>query len=67
MKGDTFRYTPQRMEDSGITPNLVRLTGPQDACNHLYFHNRRRLSSSPHGAAATIFSPWSWPLGRSGS
>lgn len=40
MKGDTFRYTPQRMEDSGITPNLVRLTGPQDACNHLYFHNR---------------------------
>lgn len=40
MKGDTFRYTPQRMEDSGITPNLVRLTVPQDACNHLYFHNR---------------------------
>ena len=40
MKGDTFRYTPQRMQDGGITPNLVRLTDPQDTCNHLYFHNR---------------------------
>ena len=40
MKGDTFRYTFQKMQDNGISPNLIRLTDEQDTCNHLYFHNR---------------------------
>ena len=40
MKGDTYNFTPQKIEDSGISPNLVRISDEKFNSNHLYFHNR---------------------------
>lgn len=40
MKGDIFTYIPQVIADDGISPKVVRITDPNDTCNHLYFHNR---------------------------
>jgi oligogalacturonide lyase len=40
MKGDVFTFVPQKIQDGGISPNVIRLTDERYACNHLYFHNR---------------------------
>jgi Tol biopolymer transport system component len=40
MKGQTFTFTPTKMEDKGISPNVIRLTDERYTCNHMYFHNR---------------------------
>ena len=40
MKGDVFTLNPRKVEDGGISPNVIRLTDEEYTCNHLYFHNR---------------------------
>lgn len=40
MKGDTFTFIPQKHEDEGISPQILRITDENNTCNHLYFTSR---------------------------
>jgi oligogalacturonide lyase len=40
MKGDIFTMVPKKVQDNGISPNVIRLTDERWTCNHMYFHNR---------------------------
>jgi len=40
MKRDTYIFHPTVHEDDGISPKVLRITDPNDTCNHLYFTSR---------------------------
>jgi Tol biopolymer transport system component len=48
MKGDVFTFSPQKIKDGGISPNVIRLTDERYVCNHLYFHNRSFTPDDKH-------------------
>jgi len=40
MKGDRFSFTPIPHKDTGISPQVLRITDERYTCNHLYFTSR---------------------------
>ena len=44
MKGDTFPFSPQKVDQGGQSPCVTRLTPDGEVCNHLYFTNRSYTS-----------------------